>query len=295
MHILRKCVAIAALVAAMSGGTTSGQTLKVGSKNLTEQFIVAELYAASLEASGIHVERKINLGPTLVAHDALLTGAIDVYPEYTGTALGAIMKVATDSYSQKEVYQRVKAYYEEEFKLLWLEPSGVDNGYAMVVTPQTAQAMNLRTLSDLAKVSKSLKLGAGPEFGDRRDGIRGLKDIYGLEFSEYRRFADLQHRYDALVQKQIDVANGFATDWQIAADRLVALRDDKGLFPPYVLAPVVRMDTVAGNAKAVEALERVGTLIDNATMQELNRQVEFDKKEPRQVAEAFLKTKGVIH
>ena len=269
--------------------------MKVGSKNLTEQFIVAELYAASLEASGISVERRINLGPTLVVHDALVTGAIDIYPEYTGTALGAIMKIATDDYSQKEVYQRVKAYYEKEFKLLWLPPSGVNNGYAMVVRLQTAQAMNLRTLSDLAKVSKSLKLGAGPEFGDRRDGIRGLKDVYGLEFSEYRRFADLQRRYDALMQKQIDVANGFATDWQIAADRLVALSDDKGLFPPYVLAPVVRMDTVAGNAKAVEALERVGMLIDNATMQELNRQVEFDKKEPRQVAEAFLKTKGLIH
>ena len=205
------------------------------------------------------------------------------------------MKVATDRYSEKEVYQRVKDYYEKEFKLLWLRPSGVNNGYAMVVRPQTAQAMNLRMLSDLAKVSNSLKLGAGPEFGDRRDGIRGLKDVYGMEFVEYRRFADLQQRYEALMQKQIDVANGFATDWQIAADRLVALSDDKALFPPYVLAPVVRMDTVAGNAKAVEALERVGMLIDNATMQELNRQVEFDKKEPRQVAEAFLKTKGRIH
>jgi osmoprotectant transport system substrate-binding protein len=295
MHILSKCVALVALVAAMCGGTTSGQTLKVGSKNLTEQFIVAELYAASLDASGIKVERKINLGPTLIAHDALATGAIDIYPEYTGTALGAIMKVTTDSYSQKEVYQRVKAYYEKEFKLLWLQPSGVNNGYAMVVRPETAQAMNLRTLSNLAKVSSSLKLGAGPEFGDRRDGIRGLKDVYGMEFLEYRRFADLQQRYGALMQQQIDVANGFATDWQIVAYRLVPLRDDKDLFPPYVLAPVVRMDTVAGNAKAVEALERVGMLIDNATMQELNRQVEFDKKEPRQVAEAFLKTKGLIH
>jgi osmoprotectant transport system substrate-binding protein len=295
MRILGKCAAIAALMAAMSGGTASGQTLKVGSKNLTEQFVVAELYAAALEASGFNVERKINLGTTLEAHEALVTGAIDIYPEYTGTALGAVLKVATDTYSQKEVYQRVKAYYEREFKLLWLRPSGVNNGYAMVLRPETAHAMNLKTLSDLAKVSKSLTLGAGPEFGERRDGIQGLKQVYGLEFGEYRRFAELQLRYKALMRKQIDIANGFATDWQIAADKLVALRDDKGLFPPYVLAPVVRMDTVASNAKAVDALERVGVLIDNSTMQELNRQVEFEKFSPRQVAEAFLKTKGLNH
>ena len=104
----------------------------------------------------------------------------------------------------------------------------------------------------------------------------------------------LRLRYEALNQKQIDIANGFATDWQIAAEKFAALQDDKGLFPPYFLAPVVRMDTVAANSKAVEALDRVDALIDNATMQELNRQVEVDKKEPRAVAASFLKAKGVI-
>jgi osmoprotectant transport system substrate-binding protein len=175
-----------------------------------------------------------------------------------------------------------------------LKPSGVNNGYAMVVRPETAQTMGLKTLSDLAKVAGKLKLGAGPEFGDRRDGIKGMKEVYGIEFGEFRVFAALRLRYEALVQKQIDIANGFATDWQIAAEKFTALADDKGLFPPYFLAPVVRMDTVAGNEKAVEALLKVGTLIDNATMQELNRQVEVDKKEPRAVAAAFLKAKGVI-
>lgn len=294
MRTLGKLIAVALALTAF-GNAAMAQTVKVGSKNFTEQFIVAELYAAALEAAGFKVERKINLGATLVAHEALRTGAIDLYPEYTGTGLGAVMKVqgATETDPQK-VYQTVKAYYEKEFKLTWLKPSGVNNGYAMVVRPETAQSMNLKTLSDLAKVAGKLKLGAGPEFGDRRDGVKGLKEVYGIEFGEYRQFAAMRLRYDALMQKQIDIANGFATDWQIAAEKFAALQDDKGLFPPYYLAPVVRLE-IASNPKIVEALDKVDALIDNPTMQELNRQVEVDKKEPRQVAASFLKAKGVIH
>ena len=285
-----------AIVAALSfAASASAQTLKVGSKNFTEQFVVAELYAAALEAAGFKVERKINLGATLVAHEALRTGAIDLYPEYTGTGLGAVIKAQGPTESDPEkAYQTVKAFYEKEFKLTWLKPSGVNNGYAMVVRPETAQSMNLKTLSDLAKVAGKMKIGAGPEFGDRRDGLKGMKEVYGIEFGEFRQFAALRLRYEALLQKQIDIANGFATDWQIAAEKFTALKDDKNLFPPYYLAPVVRLDTVAGNAKAVEALLKVGSLLDNPTMQELNRQVEVDKKEPRAVAAAFLKAKGVI-
>jgi osmoprotectant transport system substrate-binding protein len=286
-----------AIVAALAlAGQASAQTLKVGSKNFTEQFVVAELYAAALEAAGFKVERKINLGATLVAHEALKSGAIDLYPEYTGTGLGAVMKLQGPTETDPEkAWQTVKAFYEKEYKLTWLKPSGVNNGYAMVVRPETAQSMNLKTMSDLAKVAGKMKLGAGPEFGDRRDGLKGMKEVYGIEFGEFRQFAALRLRYEALIQKQIDIANGFATDWQIAAEKFAALKDDKNLFPPYYLAPVVRMDTVAGNAKAVEALLKVGSLIDNPTMQELNRQVEVDKKEPRAVAAAFLKAKGVLH
>ncbi len=120
-----------------------------------------------------------------------------------------------------------------------------------------------------------------------------MKEVYGIEFGEYRQFAAMRLRYEALMQKQIDMANGFATDWQIAAEKFTALKDDKGLFPPYYLAPVVRME-IAANPKIVEALDKVDALIDNPTMQELNRQVEVDKKEPRQVAAAFLKAKGAI-
>lgn len=288
--MLRILAFAAALLAA---GPAAAQTLKVGSKNFTEQFVVAELYAAALEAAGFKVERKINLGTTLVAHEAVRTGAIDLYPEYTGTGLNAVMKAqgVTDTDPAK-VHGLVKEFYEREFKLTWLKPSGINNGYAIVVRPETAREQGLKTLTDLAKAAPKLKLGAGPEFADRRDGIKGMKEVYGIEFGDFRQFAALRLRYEALNQKQIDVANGFSTDWQIAAEKFVSLADDKNLFPPYYLAAVARQDTVASNPKAVEAIERVGALLDNPTMQELNRQVEVEKKEPRQVAAEFLKAKG---
>ena len=287
-------VGAAGLIVALGVQGAWAQTIKVGSKNFTEQFIAAELYSSALESAGFKVDRKINLGTTLVAHEALRTGAIDLYPEYTGTGLNAVMKAqgVTDTDPAK-IHTMVREFYEKEFKLTWLKPSGVNNGYAIVVRPETARELNVKTLSDLAKVASKLKLGAGPEFGDRRDGLKGLKEVYNLEFGEFRQFAALRLRYEALNQKQIDVANGFSTDWQIAAEKFIALADDKNLFPPYFLTPVVRMDTVAGNPKIVEMLERVGALLDTPTMQELNRQVEVEKKEPRQVAAEFLKAKGV--
>lgn len=284
--------ALAGLALAVSAA--SAQTIKIGSKNFTEQFIVAELYAAALEGAGFKVERKINLGGTLVAHEALKSGAIDLYPEYTGTGFNAVMKATTTETDPEKVRQIVKAFYEKEFNLTWLKPSGINNGYAIVVRPETAKEFNLKTLSDLGKASSKLRLGAGTEFVDRRDGIAGLKEVYGAQFAEFKQFAALRLRYDALTQKQIEVANGFSTDWQIAAEKFVALDDDKGLFPPYFLAPVVRPE-IAKNEKVVAVLEKVGALLDNPVMQELNRQVEVDKKEPRTVAATFLKAKGVLN
>ena len=294
MRPLRNALAAAVMLATGLSAATA-QTIKIGSKNFTEQFVVAELYAAALENAGFKVERKINLGGTLVAHEALKSGAIDLYPEYTGTGLNAVMKAqgVTETDPEK-VRAMVKAFYEKEFNLTWLKPSGINNGYAIVVRPDTAQEYNLKTLTDLGKVSSKLRLGAGTEFVDRRDGIAGLKEVYGAQFAEFKQFAALRLRYEALNQKQIEVANGFSTDWQIAAEKFVALDDDKSLFPPYFLAPVVRQE-IAANEKVVAVLEKVGTALDNPTMQELNRQVEVDKKEPRTVAATFLKAKGLVN
>lgn len=175
MSITRR-LAVAAMLAATALPAAAQQTIKIGSKNFTEQFIVAELYAGALEAAGFKVERKINLGATLVAHEAVRTGAIDLYPEYTGTGLLAVMKGEVSSDAGK-VFETVKGYYEKEFNLTWLPPSKINNGYAIVVRPETAAENNLKTLSDLGRVSGKLKLGAGSEFFDRYDGLPGLKAV----------------------------------------------------------------------------------------------------------------------
>lgn len=283
----------AALLAALSAlPARAAETLTVGSKNFTEQFIVAELYAGALEAAGFTVKRRINLGATLVAHEAVRTGAIDLYPEYTGTGLLAVMKAENDT-DPDRVLAKVRTHYEAKFGLTWLTPSRINNGNAIVVRPDTAKLYGLRTLSDLAPVAPKLKLGGGSEFFDRYDGVPGLKAVYGIVFGESRQFAALRLRYDALAGGQADVSNGFTTDWQIAAGKFVVLDDDKHLFPPYLLAPVIRME-VARNPKAVAALDGVNAVLDTATMQELNRQVEVDKTEPRKVAAAFLKAKGLV-
>ncbi|MFT4185528.1 MAG: glycine betaine ABC transporter substrate-binding protein [Rhizobium sp.] len=283
----------AAVLAAATFKPAAAEPIKVGSKNFTEQYILAEMYAALLEKAGFQVERKINLGGTLIAHQALTTGEIDLYPEYTGTALSSVVK-GTMSTDPDKVYGEVKDFYAKQFNLTWLKPTGINNGYVIVVRKETADANNLKTLSDLAKVSKTLVFGGGAEFPDRADGLPGLKRVYDAEFKEFKQFAKLGLRYDALSQKDIDVANGAATDWQIGAQALTPLEDDKGLFPPYYVAPVVRQQVLDANPKLKDVLESLGSHLDNATMRVLNAKVETEHEEPKDVAEAFLKEKGLL-
>ncbi|MDX5629387.1 MULTISPECIES: glycine betaine ABC transporter substrate-binding protein [unclassified Brenneria] len=265
----------------------------VGSKNFTEQYILAEIYASALEQAGIPVQRKINLGGTLIAHAALLKGDIDMYPEYTGTALSAVVKGELSS-DADNVYQQVKSTYAEKYQLAWLAPAKLNNGYALLVSKATAEKYQLKTLSDLAKAAPQLTIGAGAEFGDRQDGLKGLEQVYGIKFKSFRQFAKVGLRYDALAAGQIDVANGFATDWQIAEGQYVPLTDDRHLFPPYFVAPVVREQALKAQPQAEAVLNKVSALLDNATMQRLNAAVEKDKEEPADVAQAFLREKGII-
>lgn len=269
------------------------QTVKVGSKNFTEQYVLAEIYAAALENAGLKVERRINLGGTLIAHQAMVSGEIDLYPEYTGTALVAVLKGKVQSDPQA-VYDEVKGFYEKNFGLTWLKPDAVNNGYAILVRPDTAKTYGLATLSDLGKAADKLVIGAGPEFQDRADGLPGLKATYGATFKEFRQFAKLGLRYDALAAKQIDVANGFSTDWQIADEKLVPLDDDKHLFPPYFVAPVVRQAALAANPKIAPTLDALTALLDNETMRRLNARVEKEREEPKTVARDFLKERGIL-
>jgi osmoprotectant transport system substrate-binding protein len=280
----------AAAAALLLAATPALAQVKVGSKNFTEQFIVAELYAQALEAAGIKVERKINLGGTLIAHKALEEKQIDLYPEYTGTMLLVVLK-AEPMTDRKAVYDKVKAEYAAKGLVVLNE--AMNNGYDMVVRPETAAQYKLETLTDLAKVSKELKLGAGPEFRDRKDGLPGLKAKYGMDFKEDLQLA-IGLRYQALANKQIDVVNGYSTDGMISAMKLKRLKDDKGLWPPYFMAPVVRKDALDANPKIADVLNQVSALLTEANMAEMNYKVDGEKMEPKDVAHDFLKSKGVV-
>ena len=280
---------LAALTLATAAQAQSA--VRVGSKNFTEQFVLGELYAQALEAAGIKVEKKLNLGGTLIAHKALEEKQIDLYPEYTGTMLLAVLKaeVMTDP---KAVYDKVKAEYAAK-GLVLLDQANVNNTYVLVVKPELAAKHKLETLSDVARVAKELTLGAGPEFRDRKDGLPGLKAKYGIEFKNDQQMA-IGLRYNALKNDQIHIVNGYSTDGMIAALKLKRLKDDKALWPPYYIAPVVRKEALDANPKIAEVVNRVSALLDETSMAAMNYQVDGEKLEPRDVARDFLKAKGLV-
>lgn len=291
-------LAVASVVAAAVVGlivevrsAASAGAFRIGSKNFAEQLILGELYAQALETNGVKVDRKLNMASTQIAHQALVSGEIDMYPEYTGTALATVLKAETMT-DPDAVYQKVKQYYEKHFKATWLKPTGINNTYVLVVRPDTAEQYRVKTLTDLAKVSKQLVLGAGPEFRQRKDGIPGLKAKYGMEWKEDRSIA-IGLRYPALTSKQIDAIDGYATDGQISQYKLVKLEDDKHLWPPYYVAPVIRVASLREHPKAEEILNRVSALLDDAAMSEMNWRVDGNKEEPKDVARDFLKKKGL--
>jgi len=261
--------------------------LRVGSKNFTEQLVVGELYAQALEAQGATVERRLNLGGTAIAQSALLSGEIDLYPEYTGTGLGIVLREPPEG-GAAQVLDRVRAGYAQRFDLHWVAPSGIDNGNALLVTADRARRLGLATLSDLARAAPQLTLAAGNEFADRADGLPGLRRVYGMRFGRLRQFAALGLRYAALAHGQADVVNAYATDWQIAVGGYTSLRDDRGLWPAYQLCAVLRGAARRDNPGIEAALDSVGQRLDNAVMQRLNREVDLDGDEPREVARRFL-------
>ena len=190
-----------ALPALLAHPVRAAPLLRIGSKNFTEQLVVAELFAQGLEKARAKVERRVNLGGTAIAQAALLAGEIDLYPEYTSTGLGVVLKQPPVG-DAAEVLAKVRAGYAEQFNLTWLDPSGIDNGNALLLLPKTAQRLGLATLSDLARAAPQLTLAAGNEFADRADGLPGLQRVYGMQFRRFRQFAALGLRYAALQHGQ---------------------------------------------------------------------------------------------
>ncbi len=280
------------LVPACAPGAQS-KTIRVGSKDFTEQFILGEMYAQALENAGYKVERKLNLGGTPVAQQALLNNEIDLYPEYTGTGLLTVLKLPANS-NREEVFQTVSQQYMEKFDLIWLQPSPMNDTQALAMTQEGAKKYGITTISDMAAKANQLIMVGPPEFQEREDGLPGLKKAYGnFTLKEYKS-VDPGLRYQALTQGQADVAVAFSTDGEIAAYNLVLLKDDKNLFPPYQVAPVVRQDILKANPDIADVLNKVTAQITDPVMQKLNYEVTGNKREPAAVAKEFLQQQGLI-
>ena len=259
----------------------------IGSKAFTEQVLLGEIAAQALEAKGIKVERRFQLGGSFVCHRAMLAGDLDLYPEYTGTAFTAILGEAPLS-DPAQVRSRVIEAYAKRFDLVWSPPLGFENTFAIVVRGEDAKNRSLRTISDLARIAGELRPGFGPEFLERRDGYQGLAETYGLKFRERPVEMDLGLLYPALLSHRVDVVAGNSTDGLIAAMDLAVLEDDKRYFPPYEAAFVVRGKVWRENAAVREVLEGLAGKIDVTRMRRLNAAVDRDKRPAEDVAKRFL-------
>ena len=269
---------------------TGGVT--VGSKNFTEQLVLGELLSQYLETFPLPaaIQRRFYLAGTYICHQALLAGRIDMYVEYTGTALAAVLKEKPAS-DRAQVFTTVKQEYARRFNLEVMPSLGFDNSFAMVMRGGDASNKGLSKLSQLAAFAPQMRMGVGYEFLERPDGYKGLVSAYGLKFAEPPRVMDLGLLYRALQNKQVDIVAGSNTDGLIAALNLVVLRDDRHYFPPYEAVPIVRLDCLGRFPAVREGLLRLAGRITAEDMRRLNYAVDGEKKDAAIVVKDFLRSK----
>ena len=285
---------IVGLWAAGIVGCTKEHPITVGSKNFTEQVILGEIVAQHLEHRlGRRVARKLNLGGTMLAHQALVRGEIDLYPEYTGTALTAILKLAP-AHDPAAAMALVRAEYQARFGVEWMDSLGFNNTFAMVIRGEDARKNKIATLSDAAKYSPGWNLGVGYEFQQRPDGLAGLLKTYKLFLHGSPKTMDLGLLYKALELREVNMVAGNATDGQLSVLDVVVLRDDKGYFPPYDCALAVRSESLETNPPLRQALTELSGLFTDVTMRKLNYQVDGAHRPVREVAEQFLRDSGLL-
>lgn len=281
-------------IALVSCSSSHSDRIVVGSKNFTESFILGELIAQQIEAhTNLKVERRFYLAGTYICQQAMLAGRIDLYPEYTGTALTAVLKQGI-SRDRREVYQRVKDEYERRFGLTLGPALGFNDTFAMEIRGEDARRLNLRTLSQAAQFAPQWRAGFGYEFIERPDGYRGLVATYGLHFAEEPRIMDLGLLARALKDRQIDFAGGNATDGLIPALDLVALEDDRHYFPPYEAVPIVREQALQRHPEIAGALADLGGKISDEEMQKMNYAVDAQHRDTQDVVREFLRSKRLV-
>jgi glycine betaine/choline ABC-type transport system substrate-binding protein len=282
------------VVPATSGCARRGEeTIVVGSKNFTEQIVLAELFAQQIEShSALRIDRRLNLGGTFICHDALVSGKIDLYPEYTGTALTAVLKDPAQKDSA-EVFRRVQEQYRTRFDVEVMPPLGFDNTFAMIVRGDDADKLHLHTVSDIVPLAPKWRAGFGYEFMERPDGYRGWVAAYGLHFAGQPRILDLGLLYRALADKQVDLVAGNSTDGVIASLHMVALEDDLHYFPPYEAVALVRRATLEKHPEVRAAMERLAGKISVDEMRRMNYAVDGEHRDAADVIRDFRKAKGL--
>jgi osmoprotectant transport system substrate-binding protein len=267
--------------------------ITIGSKFFTEQVVLAELLAQHIEAkAGIAVERKTNLGGTLLVHKALLAGDLDLYVEYTGTALTAVLNESPNG-DANAVYARVKQLYADRFHLEVTEPLGFENTFAMVIRGDDAKNLHLQKLSDIVPIAQKWRAGVGYEFLERPDGFRGWSDRYKLHFVASPKVMDLGLIYRALMDHQVDIVAGNSTDGLIASLGLVALEDDRHYFPPYDAVPIVRQSALARFPQLRAALADLAGKLSVADIRRLNYAVDALHQDAAAVVRNFRESKGL--
>ncbi len=294
LSTLLLCVFTVMVTLIASGcGKRGGETIVVGSKNFTEQIVLAEMFAQQIEAhSALRVERRLNLGGTVICHDALISGKIDLYPEYTGTALTAILNDPPRK-DPSEVFRRVQEEYRARFGVEVMPPLGFNNTFAMVVRGDDAEKLHLRTISDVAPYAPKWRAGFGYEFMERPDGYRGWMAAYGLHFSGAPKILDLGLLYRALADKQVDLVAGNSTDGVIASLHMFALEDDRHYFPPYEAVPLVRRATLEKHPEVRDAIGALARKVSEDEMRLMNYAVDGEHRDPADVVRGFRKAKGL--
>ncbi|OOM80888.1 glycine betaine ABC transporter substrate-binding protein [Clostridium sp. BL-8] len=267
------------------GSNGDKDTIRIGSKDFTENSIVGEIYALALEDKGYKVERVPNIASSVI-HTSLVNGEIDLYPEYTGTGLLAVLKKDLITDPQK-VYDTVKSEYEKQFNLEWLNYSAANDGQGLVIRTDVANKLGIKTISDLQAHASEIRFASQGEFDQREDGIPGLEKVYGKFNFKSSKIYDNGLKYQVLENNEADLAPASTTEGQLTKPEFTLLEDDKHVWPPYNLAPVVKKSLLDAHPDIADILNKVSATLDTKTVTKLNAEVDVDKKEYEEVAKAY--------
>ena len=262
------------------------KTIRVGSKDFTENEIVAELYALALEDAGYKVERMMDISSSVI-HTSIVNNEIDLYPEYTGTGLISILKMdpLTD---EQEVFDTVKNAYAGQYDLVWLDYAPANDGQGLFISKKASDEYGITTISELQEHAEKLRFASQGEFDEREDGLPGLEKVYGPFDWASSRVYDNGLKYQVVESDEADVSPAYTTEGRLSeTDKFVLLEDDRHVWPPYNLAPVVRSEVLEANPEIEEILKTVNEALDTSTITALNAKVDVDKEEYEDVAEEY--------